>query len=110
MLKRFSVDLGYNPVDMVVRCALTGKMLNDIESVPKNVADYNKIAVVCNYLLKGSNETVARIVGLEEMKKIPSYVCRPIANYLAVAFTPSNPVLHALNRKSGHSDFIWKLQ
>ena len=66
--------LGYNPVDMVVRCALTGKMLNDIESVPKNVADYNKIAVVCNYLLKGSNETVARIVGLEEMKKIPSYV------------------------------------
>lgn len=66
--------LGYNPVDMVVRCALTGKMLNDIEDVPKDVAQYDKIAVVCNYLLKGADETIAKIVGLEEMKKIPSYV------------------------------------
>lgn len=66
--------LGYNPVDMVVRCALTGKMINDIDDVPKDIAQYDKIAVVCNYLLKGANETIATIVGLEEMKKIPSYV------------------------------------
>lgn len=66
--------LGYNPVDMIVRCALTGRMVDDISSIPADVANFGKVAVVCNYLLKGTDETIHEILGVDEMKKIPSYV------------------------------------
>lgn len=66
--------LGYNPVDMIIRCAFEGHMVDDIEIIPKDVAKYKKIAVVCNYLLKGNDETIFEIDGLDEMKTLPSYV------------------------------------
>lgn len=66
--------IGYNPVEMIIRYALTGRMLNNIDQVKKSVAKFEKYAVVCNYLLKGENETIAEINGLDEMKTIPSYV------------------------------------
>ena len=63
--------LGHNAIDMVVRYALSGKMTNDISSIPVDVAKYKgKYALDCDYLLKGSNETVAKIVGLEEIRKM----------------------------------------
>ncbi len=66
--------LGLNPVDMVVRYALTGKMLPDISVLDARCADFKKTAVVCNYLLKGEDETIHRISGREEIRKLPSYV------------------------------------
>lgn len=66
--------LGYNPVDMIIRCALTGRMVDDISGIPADVANFSKTAIVCNYLLKGTDETIHDINGLEEMEKIPSYV------------------------------------
>ena len=66
--------LGYNPVDMIVRCALTGRMVDNFSKIPVDVAKFSKTAVVCNYLLKGTDETIHEITGLDEMKKLPSYV------------------------------------
>ena len=61
--------LGHNALDMVVNCAFTGKMTEEIDSIPIDVARYKgKYALDCNYLLKGSDETIATIQGIEEIK------------------------------------------
>lgn len=67
--------LGHNAIDMVVRFALSGKMTNDIDSIPIDIAKYKgKYALDCDYLLKGSDETIAKIVGLEEIRKMDGIV------------------------------------
>ncbi len=66
--------LGLNPVEMTVRYALTGKMLNDITAIDERSADFKKVAMVVNYLLDGDDETVAKISGVEEVKNLDSYV------------------------------------
>ena len=66
--------IGDNAIDMVVRYALTGKMVSDLTSIPVNAAKYKKYAVDCNYLVQGENETVAQIVGLEEVEKLPGVI------------------------------------
>lgn len=63
--------LGHNAIDMVVRYALKGIMTEEIHSIPIDIANYNgKYALDCDYLLKGSDETIAKIVGLEEIRKM----------------------------------------
>ena len=71
-LEKKCVDL--DPVDMTVRYALSGKMLNNINDVSESVAKFEKYAFVCNYLLVGDDETIAEIKGIEEIEKLPSYV------------------------------------
>ena len=66
--------LGLNPVDMIVRYALSGKMLDSIEEVSPRSADFNKTAMVVNYLLEGENETVAAVEGVEKVKSMDSFV------------------------------------
>lgn len=45
--------IGYDPVDMIIRYALAGKMVYDINVIDKDIAKYNhKYALDCNYLLK----------------------------------------------------------
>lgn len=67
--------LGHNAIDMVVRFALSGKMTNEINSIPVDIAKYKgKYALDCDYLLKGSDETIAKIVGLEEIRKMDGIV------------------------------------
>ena len=67
--------LGHNAIDMVVRFALSGKMTNEIDSIPIDIAKYKgKFALDCDYLLKGSDETIAKIVGLEEIRKMDGIV------------------------------------
>lgn len=67
--------LGHNAIDMVVRFALSGKMTNEIDSIPIDIAKYKgKYALDCDYLLKGSDETIAKIVGLEEIRKMDGIV------------------------------------
>lgn len=67
--------LGHNAIDMVVRFALSGKMTNEIDSIPIDIAKYKgKYALDCDYLLKGSDETIAKIVGLEEIRKMDGVV------------------------------------
>lgn len=65
--------LGLNPVEMIVRYALTGKMLSSIDEVREHSADFPKVAMVANYLLEGEDETVARIDGVEEVKALDTY-------------------------------------
>lgn len=60
--------LGYNSVDMTVRYALSGKMVENIYDISKDVAKFNKYALECNFLLKGTDETVAEITGIDEVK------------------------------------------
>lgn len=59
--------LGDNAIDMVIRYALTGKMVEDIAKISVDAAKYKKYAVDCNYLLKGEDETVSRILGIDEV-------------------------------------------
>lgn len=66
--------LGLNPVEMIVRYALTGRMMKSIEQVSERSADFPKVAMVANYLLEGENETVAKIEGVCEVKGLKSYV------------------------------------
>lgn len=66
--------LGDNAIDMVVRYALTGKAVNELELIPVNAAKYKKFAVDCNYLLKGEEQTVAKVLGLDEVRKLPGVI------------------------------------
>lgn len=66
--------LGMNAVDMIIRHALTGKMVSDINVIPQKAAKFSKFAAVNNFLLAGGNETIAQIKGIEEAKSMPSYV------------------------------------
>ena len=61
-------------VDMVVRYAFTGKLMEGIDKVPENVADFRKIAVCVNYLLKGREATIGSISGLDDVISIPACV------------------------------------
>ena len=77
--------LGYNALDMVVNYALTGKMTDSIKQIPLDVSKYNgKIALDCNYLLKGTNETIAEIRGLDEIEKMPC--CVELQKYHDIGF------------------------
>ena len=63
-----------DPVDMVVRYAFTGKMTREMTKIPEDVADYKKIAICINYLLKGKEATIGRISGLKEIVGMPACV------------------------------------
>ena len=66
--------IGIDPVDMIVRYALTGKMTCDFNSIPVRVGKYNNIGVCVNYLLIGGEETIHKISGIEKIKRMRSYV------------------------------------
>lgn len=66
--------LGMNSIDMIIQYALTGKMVDEFDTVDDKIAKYTKFAAVSNYLLAGNNETIAKIEGLEKIKKMESFV------------------------------------
>ena len=66
--------IGMNPVDMIIRYALTGKMVNDIGSIDKNIAKFPKYGFSYNPLLGGTDEIIADIIGLDEARQLPSYI------------------------------------
>lgn len=66
--------IGHNPVEMIIRYAFTGKMLRNIEDISSSSAEFKKVAMVCNYLLEGENERVAKIDGIEDVKAMKEYV------------------------------------
>ena len=76
--------LGYNAMDMIIRYALTGKMVEDISTISPVSARYKKYALDCNYLLKGYDETVASIQGLDKVKALPE--CIEIQKYRDVGY------------------------
>ena len=76
--------LGYNAMDMIIRFALTGRMVDDIKIISKESAKYKKYALDCNYLLKGTDETVASIVGLEKVEEMPE--CIEVQKYQNVGY------------------------
>ena len=76
--------LGYNAMDMIIRFALTGRMVDDINAISKDSAKYKKYALDCNYLLKGTDETVASIVGVDKVEKMPE--CIEIQRYHDVGY------------------------
>lgn len=63
-----------DPVDMVIRYAFTGHMTNEIEDIAENTANYSKIAICVNYLLKGNEATIGKIIGLNDVISRPSCV------------------------------------
>ena len=67
--------IGFNALDMLIRFAFTGKMVDDINIVPADVSKYNgHYALDCNYLLKGKEGTVCAINGLEQVRQMPSCI------------------------------------
>lgn len=66
--------LGMNAIDMVIRYALTGKMVEDISSIPLDVAKFSKYGLSCNYLLNHEEGTVSEIYGIDKITSLPSYI------------------------------------
>lgn len=84
--------INQDPVDMIVRYALSGKMVNNIQELSVDIAKFDKTAVVCNYLLKGDNETIDTIDGLADMEKLPSYVNSIIHRNVGFHYTKDHTV------------------
>ena len=76
--------LGYNAMDMIIHFALTGKMVEDIGTISEESAKYKKFALDCNYLLKGYDQTVAKIVGMDKVESLPE--CIEIQKYHDVGY------------------------
>lgn len=89
--------MGYSAFDMVVRYALTGKMVPDIHEIGKRSAKYKKIALDCNFLLKKDEVMVAKVIGLDKVKAMPSYVdvefLIPEGTYFGKSRVVDNPVM-----------------
>ena len=66
--------IGIDPINMLIKYALTGRMTDNITSVPVRVGKYGNLAICVNYLLKGSEGTIMRIEGIDKIKQMPSYV------------------------------------
>ena len=66
---------GDDAMRMVIRYALTGRMVSDINKYPVDMAKYNgHYAADINFLLKGKEGIVSKVVGRDEIKKLPSCV------------------------------------
>jgi hypothetical protein len=76
--------LGMDAIEMTIRYALTGKMVRDIHSIKYDIAKYDKFALDCNYLLKGYNETIKQIIGMEDVKSMPS--CLSTIQYQEIGY------------------------
>lgn len=76
--------LGYNAMDMIIKYALTGKMVENIGSIDIESAKYKKYALDCNYLLKGFDETVASIIGMDKVEELPE--CIEVQKYHDVGY------------------------
>lgn len=66
--------LGMNSIDMIIRHAFTGKMISDINIIPLYAAKFPQYAAVNNFLLINSEDTIERIEGIEEVKKLPTFI------------------------------------
>lgn len=65
-------SLGYNSIEMIVRYALSGKMVNNIDAIPHDVAKFSKPGASLNYLLKCEGKTIAKIEGRDVLDATPS--------------------------------------
>lgn len=66
--------INIDPIKILIQYALSGKMTEGFGHVPVSVGKYKNIAVCVNYLLDGKEGTIYKINGLDEIKKLPSYV------------------------------------
>lgn len=66
--------IGIDPVKMTVQYALTGKMIDDVSSMPINVGNYKNYGVCVNFLLIAGEDTIGEITGVEKIKQMKSYV------------------------------------
>ena len=48
--------------------------MSSIDDIPEKAAKFSRFAAVNNFLLAGGKETIAKIKGVEEAKKLPTYV------------------------------------
>ncbi|MBQ6649353.1 MAG: hypothetical protein IJM66_10975 [Muribaculaceae bacterium] len=66
---------GDDAIRMIIRYAMTGKMVDDINQFPVDMAKYNgRYAADINFLLKGKEGKISKIVGIDEIKKRPSCI------------------------------------
>ena len=65
-------SFGYNSIEMIVRYALSGKMVNNIDAIPHDVAKFSKPGASLNYLLKCEGKTIAKIEGRDVLDATPS--------------------------------------
>lgn len=65
---------GYVSHDMVIRHALTGKMLPSIDMLKKDIAKFSRYGVLMNFLLLGGDETIHTVKGIEQANQMPNAV------------------------------------
>lgn len=106
--------VGLNAVEMIVRYALTGEMVRNISTVPYDIAVFKKTAVSVNYLLKGDDETIHKICGLDVMKNLNSYVSsishKNVGDHYSKDKTIDKPVVNVFltnsNRENLTNDIV----
>ncbi len=66
---------GDDAIRMIIRYAMTGRMVDDIGVFPVDMAKYNgQYAADINFLLKGKEGKVSKIIGIDEIKKRSSCI------------------------------------
>lgn len=66
--------LGFNSIDMVIRYALSGKMVKNIEKMPFDISKFSKLGLSCNFLLNHKEGTITDIQGLDAIQNLSSYI------------------------------------
>ena len=66
--------IGLNAIDMIVRYALSGRMVNNIDEIPLDIANFSKYGLSYNFLLNQEEGTIAKIEGIDIMENLPSYI------------------------------------
>ena len=77
--------LGHDALTMIVRYAFSGRMTDEINEIPADIANYyGKYALDCNFLLKGIDETVAEMKGIDEVTQLSS--CISVIQYHDIGY------------------------
>ena len=66
--------IGMNSIDMIIRYALSGKMVNDINTIPIDISKFSKYGLSCNYLLNQIEGIIVDIKGIDVITNLSSYV------------------------------------
>lgn len=66
--------LGFNSIDMVIRYALTGKMVDNIDRIPVDISKFPKYGLSCNFLLNHEEGIISAINGLDAITNLSSYI------------------------------------
>lgn len=88
--------LGQNPFDMIVRYALTGKMLYDVSQIGQYAAKYDKYVVSNNYLIGVQEADITEIRGVDTIRNLPEFIDLEQYKEIGTHFTRGRIIDHPI--------------